>query len=291
MLPPCCSSQAALPAAGQVSVGTRPGRQQEEKFYIPRARSSELNHSHCVNKPPAGQPINAASGKLPGALAQNTFHPKTRGHGKRKKKRKPLPEKRTWIGLYMDSDRPKGLFSLCETPAQPVFPHGSWDTSAAEAGEGERPCTAQPARKPRDVSRPRLQQEPTGTLPASQGLRRHSPRCFLTLVARRWHRLGAVPQAAAREDSGSPKAPAGIQHGRSRLAAPRCAPVSGLREAERARAGCWPCGRVLTLRQGAPREPLSSCLTSQEFRVCGRRTLLGFAKESAHLNKAVPPNP
>lgn len=64
--------------------GTLPGRQQEEKFYIPRAHSSELNHSHPVNEPPAGYPINAASGKLPGALAQSSFSLKTRGHGKRK---------------------------------------------------------------------------------------------------------------------------------------------------------------------------------------------------------------
>lgn len=49
--------------------------------------------------------------------------------------------------------------------------------------------------------------------------------------------------------------------------------------------------RARTLRQGAPWEPLSSCLTSLEFHVCGRQTLFGFTKESEHLNKVVPPQP
>lgn len=72
-----------------------------------------------------------------------------------------------------------------------------------------------------------------------------------------------------------------IQHRLSHSAAPCDNLVLRPYEPERARA----------LRQGAPWEPLSSCLTSLEFHVCGRRTLFGFTKESEHLNKVVPPQP
>lgn len=72
-----------------------------------------------------------------------------------------------------------------------------------------------------------------------------------------------------------------IQPRLSRSAAPCNNPVLRLFEPERASA----------LRQGAPWEPLSSCLTSLESHVCGRRTLFGFTKESEHLNKVVPPQP
>lgn len=46
--------------------------------------------------------------------------------------------------------------------------------------------------------------------------------------------------------------------------------------------------RARAPRQCAPWEP-SPALTSLEFHVCGRQTLLGFTKESEHLNRAVPP--
>lgn len=84
------------------------------------------------------------------------------------------------------------------------------------------------------------------------------------------HRPGAAPSPSME-----------IQPRLSRSAAPCDNLVLRLCKPERARA----------LRQGAPWEPLSSCLTALEFHVCGRQTLFGFTKESERLNKVVSPQP
>lgn len=110
------------------------------------------------------------------------------------------------------------------------------------------------------------------------------PACFPAHVMQRWHGSAQHLMLWPGEWN-SPESSAEIQHG---LQPCSSLPSSGF---ETARSRESNSVQFLALRQGAPWEPLSSCLTSLEFHVCGRRTLFGFTKESGHLNAAVSPKP